>query len=81
MLKYFIKNWYTALGLIIFFYIILFKVDLKKIIQIVAQANLWIVGLVVVLNLLMIMIQAWRWNWLKKIQNINYKYKDSFLFF
>lgn len=81
MLNYFKKNWYIWLGIFIFVYILAFKVDWQKIREIFLTANIWLILGVIILNLVMILIQAWRWNWLKRVQNINYKFIDSFLFF
>lgn len=75
------KNWYHFIGILIFLYIIFYKIDFLKIKKIILSANYNFIILGIVLTFIMLLIQAWRWNYLKKIQNINYSFKDSFLIY
>ena len=75
------KNWYHFIGLVIFLYIVFYKIDFFKIKIIIFSANLNFIILATVLTFIMLLIQVWRWNYLKKIQNINYSFKDSFLLY
>ena len=75
------KNWYHFIGMLIFLYIIFYKIDFIKIKNIIFKANLNFIILAIVLTFIMLLIQVWRWNYLKKIQNINYRFRDSFLIY
>lgn len=75
------KNWYHFIGLIIFGYLIFYKIDFSEIKTIIIKANLDLIIIGIILTFIMLLIQTWRWNYLKKIQNINYSFKDSFLFY
>lgn len=75
------KNWYHFIGLLIFSYIIFYRIDFLKIKRIILSANYNFIILGIILTFIMLLIQAWRWNYLKKIQKINYSFKDSFLIY
>jgi len=75
------KNWYHFIGILIFLYIIFYRIDFLKIKEIILSANYSFILLGIILTFIMLLIQAWRWNYLKKIQNINYSFKDSFLIY
>ncbi|MBU2472740.1 flippase-like domain-containing protein [Patescibacteria group bacterium] len=80
-LKKLFQYWYILIGLLIFFYILFYKINLAEVSKILIQANLFYIGLAVFFVLLMILIQPIRWNYLKKAQNIDYPLKDSFFIY
>ena len=75
------KKWYHFIGLLIFLYIIFYKIDFFKIKTIILGANFIFILTAIILTFIMLLIQVWRWNYLKKIQNIHYSFKDSFLIY
>lgn len=75
------KKWHILIGLAIFAYIVIYKINLSKVIKILSQANFLLVGLAILLSFTMILIQTYRWNYIKKVQNIKYQLKDSFLIY
>ncbi|MDO8669164.1 MAG: lysylphosphatidylglycerol synthase transmembrane domain-containing protein [Candidatus Buchananbacteria bacterium] len=75
------KNWYHFIGILIFLYIIFYKIDVFEIGKVIRHVDLKLIILGILLSFIMFLIQAWRWNYLKKIQNINYSFKDSFLIY
>lgn len=81
LLKKLSRYWYILIGLLIFLYILFYKIDLTEVSKILIQANLFYIGLAALLVLLMILVQPIRWNYLKKAQNINYPLKDSFFIY
>jgi len=81
ILKEFSKRWYIIIGLLIFFYIVFYKIDLKEVFKTLAQTNLFFVFLAALFTILMMIFQPIRWNYLKRIQGIKYSVKDSFLIY
>lgn len=75
------KKWHILIGIAIFVYIIIYKIDLLEVFEILKQTNLLFVGLAMFFAFIMILAHVYRWNYLKKIQNINYQFKDSFLIY
>ncbi len=76
----FIKKYSFVIGLIIFV-LILFKLDLLKLINILNKINYFYFGLACLMLILLIITKSYRWNYLKKKQIINYSFKDSFLMY
>jgi len=80
-LKKFLKHWYVLIGFLVFLYIIFYQIDISKTIKILSSANLYLIFLAILINLATTFILAKRWNYLKSVQNIKYKFKDSFLLY
>lgn len=81
ILKEFSKHWYIVIGLLIFLYIVFYKIDLSKVFEILAQTNLFFVLLAALFIISMMVFQPIRWNYLKRIQGIKYSLKDSVLIY
>src|SRR3989344_3783842 len=75
------SRWYIIIGFLIFFYIVFYKIDVSKVLETLSKTNPYLVGLVILLVFSMSLVQPARWNYLKKVQNINYRLKDSFLIY
>jgi len=79
ILRKIIQHWYVLIGLLIFYYILMYRVNLSEVWQTISQANPYFIILSILLTILMSIIQSWRWNYLKKIQGIKYRLRDSYL--
>lgn len=80
-LKKILKRWYILIGLLVFFYIIFYQIEPKKVFRALAGANPYLVLGAIIVSLSMSFIQPARWNYLKRNQEIKYQYKDSFLIY
>lgn len=74
------KKYSFIVGIIIFI-LILFKIDLSKLVNILNKINYFYFGLACLMLIFLIIIKSYRWNYLKKKQTINYSFKDSFLMY
>ncbi len=81
ILKEFSRHWYIIIGILIFLYIVFYKINLREVFSILAQANPYSILLAAFFTILMITLQPIRWNYLKRIQDIKYSHKDSFLIY
>lgn len=57
---------------------ILLRLDLKKIVNIISQINLFYFFLAFLLIFLSFLIKIYRWNYIQKVQGMHYKFRDSF---
>jgi len=81
IIKTFKNRWYILIGILIFAYILIYKTNIREIAKIIKKTNLNLVILATLLTLVTVIIHSYRWNYLKRVQNINYTLKDSFLMY
>jgi glycosyltransferase 2 family protein len=72
------RKWlFQAIGIIIFVFI-LWKLDIKAAIALLADTRLSILALALVLTVPFVLIKAWRWKYLLRMQGIDYHTRDCF---
>lgn len=72
------KKYSYFIGIAIFLFI-LWRIDIKKTINIIGQINLTYFILAFLLVFLSFLIKIYRWNYIQKAQGIRYRFRDSFV--
>jgi uncharacterized protein (TIRG00374 family) len=73
------RKWlFQAIGIIIFVFI-LWRLDFRAALDLLAGTRLWLLAVALVLTVPFVLIKAWRWQYLLRMQGIDYDTRNCFL--
>lgn len=72
------KKYLRIIGLL-FFLIIIFKVDVPDILKILSKVKINYLFIAITLTIPLLLVKAWRWKYMLQMQSIEYSLKDAFI--